>query len=117
MPYQTPQPHQIHFVLTPDDGAHIYATKFLPVTNSKGSRLKFWRVNSCLEMIGTAKTVSWDHEFTGQAAQLRAALGTGYTVLEQYEALKAIGKHFEPTAISVKQNDAFTSQLMNATKR
>jgi len=90
MPYATPQPHQIHFVITPDDGAHIYATKFLPVTNSQGSRLKFWRVNSCLEMIGAARIVSWNHEFTGQTEQLRAALGNTFKVLEQWEALKAI---------------------------
>lgn len=91
---RTPQPQMIHFVVTPNDGVHIYASKFLPVTNSQGSRFKFWRINVTLEMIGTAKTVSWDHARTGQQEQLQAALGDTYRVLSQYEALKAIGTAF-----------------------
>jgi len=80
----------IHFVVTPNDGVHIYATKFLSCTNSQGSRLKYWRINVSLEMIGEAKTVSWDHSYTGQRDQLQNALGASYKVLSQWEALNTI---------------------------
>lgn len=67
-------PQQIHAVATPD-GIRFYATRFLPVTNHNGARLKFWRVNLSLEKIEPAKTVSWSYEHTGQQAQLQNALG------------------------------------------
>ena len=82
-------PQQIHAVATPD-GILFYATKFLPVTNHNGARLKFWRVNMCLEKVESAKTVSWSYEHTGQWEQLQNALGPGFNVLSQYETIQAI---------------------------
>ena len=82
-------PQQIHAVATPD-GIRFYATKFLPVTNHNGARLKFWRVNMCLEKVESAKTVSWSYGHTGQQEQLQNALGPGFNVLSQYETIQAI---------------------------
>jgi len=90
MERRTPPPQMIHFVVTPNDGVHIYASKFLPCTNSQGSRLKFWRINVSLEMIGEANTVSWSHSYTGQRDQLQNALGSSFKVLEQWEVLKSL---------------------------
>lgn len=82
-------PQQIHAVATPN-GIQFYATKFLPVTNHNGARLKFWPVSMSLEKIEPAKTVSWSYKFNNQREELQNALGPDFNVLSQYETVQAI---------------------------
>jgi len=101
--FAMPTPHYIHFVITPADGVRMYATKFLPVTNSKGCRLKWWWTNSALEIVEPGGTRQWSYKYDSQAEELQDFLGSGFTVLRQHEALKAIEKHFEPTQVTPKK--------------
>lgn len=83
----------IFVVITPDDGAWFYATKYIGPSNFKGSRFKFCRINCSFEEIDRPKTVSWEHNVPGhgQQDQLQHALGNNYRVLSQYETLTACG--------------------------
>lgn len=86
-----PTPQMIHFVLnTETNEVQLFATRFLPVTNNTGCRLKWWRINVSLEQIDTATTRQWSYSATGQRDELQHQLGPGFRVLQQWEALKAI---------------------------
>ena len=101
MSYEKTTPQMIHVCVnlksTELNKGEIWATKYLGCTNTKGSRLKFWRMNASLELIGKAKVVSWDDSFTGQTEQLANALGADYKVLQQWEILFAATKHAIPS--------------------
>jgi len=88
--FAMPTPHYIHFVITPADGVRMYATKFLPVTNSKGCRLKWWWTNSALEIVEPGGTRQWSYKYDSQAEELQYRLGSGFTVLRQHEVFKAV---------------------------
>lgn len=81
----------------------MYATKFLPVTNTKGARLKWWVTNSMLEKIGEAPAMQWSYQYDSQREELQYRLGSGFTVLRQHEALKAIENAHGPTFIVSEQ--------------
>ena len=89
----TPKFHQFHMVVNLNDQCRnkgeIWATKYI-AANSKGSRLKYWQINSMLEIVGTAKSVQWDNLHSNQKEQLQAALGDTFKVLEQFETLQAV---------------------------
>ena len=71
----TPQPHHIHFVVDNTTGeVSIFATKFLPVTNTKGARLKWWVTNSMLEKIGEAPAMQWSYQYDSQREELQYRL-------------------------------------------
>lgn len=97
-----PTPQMIHFVLnTETNEVQMFATRFLPVTNNTGCRLKWWRINVSLEQIDTATTRQWSYSATGQRDELQHQLGPGFRVLQQFEALKAIETAY--TAESLKK--------------
>lgn len=76
--------HYFFFAIhTPTGQVECYATKYVPCTDYKPSRFRFWRINNGLERIGTAKTVSWNHDTPGHGhdEQLQAALGEQWQVL------------------------------------
>lgn len=80
----------IHIVLhKPSNQTFFFATKFLPMTNSRNATLKYWPITCYLEKIGKAKSYEWQDGWMGQDQQLQAALGDSFRVLTQYEGLQA----------------------------
>lgn len=100
-----PTPQYIHFVITPADGVRMYATKFLPVTNSKGCRLKWWWTNSGLEIVEPGGTRQWSYKYDSQAEELQDVLGPGFTVLRQHEATEAIEKAAKKTVYVITEQN------------
>lgn len=88
---QRPQPQQIHFVDTPQ-GMQLYASKFLPMTDLKPARLKYWRINFCLDMIGEPTVKTWSYERTAQAEELQICLGPEYHVINQSTTFSLLEK-------------------------
>lgn len=85
--------HYFFFATSPAGEAFCFATKYLPCTNTKGSRLAWWRINSGCERIGPKKTQDWNHEISNrQEEQLSAALGEGWTVYDFYQTLQLHSK-------------------------
>ena len=88
MPRTTTTAHEIHFVKTLATGdVSMYATQYLPYTNTRSSRFAFWRTNFGLEeMEGSKKIVSYDNlHGNNHERQLQAALGPDYKVLPSYD--------------------------------
>lgn len=82
--------HTLHVAVNTSTGrAEIFATKYYPPTNVKGSRFGYWPSNMSGEVCGPKKNVSWLHEHTGQDNQLAANLGSEWRVLSQYEVCSA----------------------------
>jgi hypothetical protein len=67
-----------------------FATKYLPTTNQKGSRFKFWQINAGFETIGKPITINWSYSATSQQEQLQEALGSDWKVLSLYQACTRI---------------------------
>lgn len=86
--------HHFFFAIHTSGQVECYATKYVPCTDYKPSRFRFWKINSGLERIGVSKTVSWDHEAPGhgQEEQLQAALGDAWQVLSFHQVCSRISK-------------------------
>jgi len=111
---RTPQPQHIYFVLTPKDGVRMYATKFLPMTNTAGCRLKWWWTNDGLEIVEQAETRQWSYKFNNQRDELQDALGSDYHVFSLHDVFTSLESL--TTRMRVAQNDRDTAEYMNAQK-
>ncbi len=88
--------HTLHVAVNTSTGeAKIFATKYYPCTNVKGSRFGFWQSTLSGEVCGPKKIVSWLYEHTGQGNQLAANLGKEWRVLSQYEVLTLVERKEE----------------------
>lgn len=85
--------HYFFFATSPAGEAFCFATKYIGQTNTRGTRFSWWQINPMMEPVGKKSVAPWfDTDETGQAAQLRAALGEGWTVYEFYQTLKLHSK-------------------------
>lgn len=70
-----------------------FATKYLPVTDTRPSRFAYWEINCSTEAIpGTKRVVSWAHGETGQIGQLKVALGAEWQVFDHFQTLQKLAK-------------------------
>lgn len=93
-----PRPDHIFFVIdNTTNEVTMYGTKHLPITETQGARLKWWVTNSSLEQLGKAPVMGWSYKYDTQRDELQHRLGSGFTVLRQHEALKAIEQHQSDT--------------------
>lgn len=75
-----------------DGDTKIFVSRYIGLTNTKGSRFKYQWVNVSFEGIEPAKMVSWNYEGSNQTDQLQLALGKDWKVLTQWELHVAVAK-------------------------
>jgi len=84
-----------HWAISPNGTAHLYGTKYLGPTNTKGSRIVFAEISTDGNVIGKRRFEHWDNATSNnQAAQLQKQLGEDWQVLGWMEVRKAISVHF-----------------------
>ena len=82
---------ETHWAIDPQGKAHLFGTKFLGPTNTKGSRLVYAEIFPHLDRVSRKKIVSWSHSAgLGEDGQLSYHLGEGWKVLNWWEVFEAI---------------------------